>query len=190
MIVKDIHEKLLSCIQSMLIDLKINLLYYGEFSLFINFHEQESVGTCGVNVSSRGMNFYYNPKFLDKLSQKEVNFIDLHENFHLLFNHPRRTVTGQYNPKLANIAQDMIINHIIWEDINHDFVEIPKDDKGKNMALFVPKEYTGKLIFEELYEWIKDKKDEHDKKKKCEGQQPGAGQDGGSQPCPDCNGTG
>lgn len=197
MIVKDIHEKLLNGIQQMLIDLKVNLPYYGEFNLFVNFHEQESVGTCGVNVSAKGMNFYYNPKFLDKLSQKEVNFITLHEDFHLLFNHPRRTVTGQYNPKLANIAQDMIINHIIWEDINHDFVEVPKDDKGKNMALFVPKEYPKekKLIFEELYEWLKEKKDEHDKKNqqnkncKCktcsgtgkdpqsgQGQQPGQGQ--------------
>lgn len=219
MIVKDIHEKLLNGIQSMLIDLKINLPYYGEFNLFVNFHEQESVGTCGVNVSAKGMNFYYNPKFLDKLSQKEVNFITLHEDFHLLFNHPRRTVTGQYNPKLANIAQDMIINHIIWEDINHDFVEVPKDDKGKNMALFVPKEYPKekKLIFEELYEWLKEKKDEHDKKNqqnkncKCktcsgtgkdpqsgQGQQPGQGQGqqgqgqggGTQQPCPDCNGSG
>lgn len=182
MIVKDIHEKLLNGIQQMLIDLKVNLPYYGEFNLFVNFHEQESVGTCGVNVSAKGMNFYYNPKFLDKLSQKEVNFITLHEDFHLLFNHPRRTVTGQYNPKLANIAQDMIINHIIWEDINHDFVEVPKDDKGKNMALFVPKEYPKekKLIFEELYEWLKEKKDEHDKKnqqnKNCK--------------CKTCSGTG
>jgi len=180
MIVKDIHEKLLNGIQQMLIDLKVNLPYYGEFNLFVNFHEQASVGTCGVNVSAKGMNFYYNPNFLDKLSQKEVNFITLHEDFHLLFNHPRRTVTGQYNPKLANIAQDMIINHIIWEDINHDFVEVPKDDKGKNMALFVPKDYTGKLIFEELYEWLKEKKDEHDKKK----------QSNSNCKCKTCNGTG
>ena len=200
MIVKDIHEKLLDCIQQMLIDLKVSLPYYGEFNLFVNFHEQASVGTCGVNVSARGMNFYYNPGFLDKLAQKEVNFITLHEDFHLLFNHPRRTVTGQYNPKLANIAQDMIINHIIWEDINHDFVEIPKDDKGKNMALFVPKDYSGKLIFEELYEWLKDKKDEHDKKKKegkgqCKscggsGKQPNPDGSGTQEKCPDCNGTG
>jgi predicted metal-dependent peptidase len=202
MVLKNIHEKLLSGIQTMLIDTKINLPYYGEFNLHINFVENDSVGTCGVNVSSKGMNFFYSPKFLEDMSQKEVNFITLHEDFHLLFNHPKRTVTGQYDHKMSNIAQDMIINHVIWEDIPHAFVEIPKNKDGKNMALFVPKEYTGKLIFEELYEWLKDEKEkwqkeqkknseckscggsgkkdqgqgQQDQKQKGQGQQPGDGQ--------------
>jgi hypothetical protein len=67
---------------------------------------------------------------------------------------------------MSNIAQDMIINHVIWEDIPHAFVEIPKNKDGKNMALFVPKEYTGKLIFEELYEWLKDEKEKWQKEQK------------------------
>ena len=178
MIVKNIHEKLLNSIQTMLIDTKVSLPYYGEFNLHINFHESDSVGTCGVNVSSKGMNFFYSPNFLEDISQKEVNFITLHEDFHLLFNHPRRTMAGQYDHKMANIAQDMIINHIIWEDISHAFVEIPKDKNGKNMALFVPKEYPGKLIFEELYEWLKDDKEKWQKSNQCQSE------------CQSCNGTG
>ena len=178
MIIKNIHEKLLSGIQTMLIDTKINLPYYGEFNLHINFHEQDSIGTCAVNVTSKGMNFFYSPKFLEDMSLKEVNFITLHEDFHLLFNHPRRTVTGQYDHKLSNIAQDMIINHVIWEDISHAFVEIPKNKDGKNMALFVPKEYQGKLIFEELYEWLKDEKEKWEKEQKKNSQ------------CKSCNGSG
>ena len=178
MIIKNIHEKLLSGIQTMLIDTKINLPYYGEFNLHVSFHEQDSIGTCAVNVTSKGMNFYYSPKFLENMSQKEVNFITLHEDFHLLFNHPRRTITGQYDHKLSNIAQDMIINHVIWEDITHAFVEIPKSPDGKNMALFVPKEYTGKLIFEELYEWLKEEKEKWQKEQKQNSQ------------CQSCNGSG
>jgi predicted metal-dependent peptidase len=112
------------------------------------------------------------------MSQKEVNFITLHEDFHLLFNHPRRTITGQYDHKLSNIAQDMIINHVIWEDIPHAFVEIPKSPDGKNMALFVPKEYEGKLIFEELYEWLKEEKEKWQKEQKQNSQ------------CQSCSGTG
>lgn len=182
MIVKNIHEKLLNTIQTMLIDTRVNLPYYGEFNLHVNFHEQESIGTCAINITSKGMNFFYSPSFLEHLSQKEVNFITLHEDFHLLFNHPRRTITGQYDHKLSNIAQDMIINHVIWEDISHAFVEIPKNKDGKNMALFVPKDYTGKLIFEELYEWLKEEKEEFQKRQKegkCKNSQ-----------CQSCNGTG
>lgn len=182
MIIKNIHEKLLNGIQTMLIDTKINLPYYGEFNLHINFHEQDTIGTCAVNVTSKGMNFFYSPKFLENMSQKEVNFITLHEDFHLLFNHPRRTITGQYDHKLSNIAQDMIINHIIWEDISHSFVEIPKSEDGKNMALFVPKEYTGKLIFEELYEWLKEEKEKYDKQKKDKGCK--------NDKCQSCDGSG
>lgn len=165
MIIKNIHEKLINTVQSMLIDTQVNLPFYGEYNLHITFHEQDSIGTCAVNVTPKGMNFYYSPKFLENMSQKEVNFIDLHEIFHLLFDHPRRTVTGQYDHKLSNIVQDMIINHIIWEDITHSFVEIPKSTDGKNMALFVPEEYTGKLIFEELYEWMKEEKEKWQKDK-------------------------
>ncbi len=215
MIIKNIHEKLLNCVQTMLIDTKINLPFYGEYNLHINFHEQDSIGTCAVNATSKGFNFFYSPKFLEDMSQKEVNFIDIHEIFHLLFNHPKRTVTGQYDHKLSNVAQDMIINHIIWEDINHSFVEIPKDKNGKNMALFVPKEYTGKLIFEELYEWLKEEKEKHQKNKQksqcqsCGGSgdkqdgkgkgkdksdksgQSGQGEgQGNGEQCPDCNGSG
>lgn len=177
MVIKNIHEKLLESIQVMLVDTKVNLPFYGNFNLFVNFNENENIPTCGVNMTAKGMNFYYSSKFLENLSQKEVNFITLHEDFHLLWNHPKRTITGQYDHKLSNIAQDMIINHIIVEDIPANFIEIPKDEKGRNMALFVPKEYTGKLIFEELYEWLRDEKEKRDKQKQ-------------QNQCKSCNGTG
>ena len=195
-------------IQTMLIDTKVNLPYYGNFNLFVSFNERKDIDTCAVNMTAKGMNFYYNSEFLQNLSQKEVNFITLHEDFHLLWNHPKRTITGQYDPKLSNIAQDMIINHIIWEDIPHTFVEIPKDKDGKNMALFVPKEYKGKLIFEEIYEWLRDEKEKREKQQKKDGQckscqgtgekqdgqgQPKDKQDGdgqGDDPCDDCGGSG
>ena len=174
----EMHEKIMQSCQEMLIDLTINLPYYGNFLLFMNFIESKHLPTCGVNITGKGMNFYYNSKFLDGKTQKEVNFIVIHEIFHLLWSHPKRTITGQYEHKLANIAQDMIINHIIWEDIDHIFVDIPKDNRGRNMTLFLPKEYNGGLIFEELYEWLRDERDKRKNKNKC-----------GSK-CQTCNGTG
>lgn len=159
------HPKLANGIETLMCDALIDLEFYGQFNLFINFNQQDSIGTCAVNVTSKGMNFYYSTPFLDKLSQEEVNFVLLHENFHLLFNHPQRTVTGVFNHKLANIAQDMIINHLIVQDIPSSFAQIPKTPDGKNMPLFLPIEYTGKLIFEELYEWLKEEKEKWSKNK-------------------------
>ena len=157
------HEKIIQSCQTMLIDLTINLQYYGNFLFFLSFFERNDIKTCGVNVTNNGMNFYYNKDYLDQISQKSVNFIVIHEIFHLLWRHPQRTVSGLFNHKIANIVQDMIINTIIWQDIDHNFIEIPKNNEGKNIGLFVPEEYNGPLIFEFLYEWINDNKDEYSK---------------------------
>lgn len=189
--INNTHPKIETCVKHMIIDTKYSLPFYGEYNLMINFKGTDSIPTCGVNVSRSGMNFYYNSEFLDNLPQEEVNFIDIHEIFHLLFNHPKRTVGGRYDPHLANIAQDMIINSIIWSDIKRTFVQIPKDEKGKNMALFLPKEYTGEPIFEKLYEWLAEEKEKHKNKKKIKCQPcDGSGENDNGDSCPSCDGEG
>lgn len=163
---KQMHQKLTDSIVAMMAT--GDLPYYGEFALFINFYQINSpqVPTAGVNVTSAGMNFYWNKDFIDGLEQPQVNFLLLHEEMHLLFDHVKRSVG--YDQRMANIAQDMIINQIIYDDImkhqglgspgtgvgNDPFIDIPKDHFKNNSALFIPKEYKGEAIFEELYEWL------------------------------------
>lgn len=177
--------------------------YYAEFNTFVNFYESSNIPTCGVNVTNEGMNFYWNRKFVDDLDSKEALFLLLHEDFHLLFDHTKRSIV--YNKSFANIAQDMIINQIIFDEImkhdkTKDKVSIPKhkdefildkEDKpvigkngkpvknpyfGKNSGLFIPKEYKGEPIFENLYEWLKDKQDEYKQRKAQQEQKDGQGQ--------------
>jgi len=150
------HDKLQSCISHM-ISGEV-LPYYGEFNLFVNFIKDSTVKTCGVNLTDSGMNFYWNEEFLDYLPQPQVNFVLIHETFHLLFDHPERS--EGYQKDISNIAQDMIINQIIKDDILRTdkplikgFVEIPVYG-DKKMAIFPPYEYKGNLIFEELYWWL------------------------------------
>ncbi len=147
----------------------VDMPYYAEFNAAVNFYERANdpnLKTAGVNVTEKGMNHFYNPKFVDSLSQKAVNFLVLHETFHLLFNHPRRTRHGGYDHELSNIAQDMIINQILMKDIKTSFIDIPKNKEGKNTALFIPKEYEGDWIFEVLYDWLKLKKEETEKRRR------------------------
>lgn len=165
-----LHPKITHCLEMMLLNSNVDLPYFAEFNAPINFFERKNdpnLPTAGVNVTEQGMNHYYNPKFVDELSQKEVNFLVLHETFHLLFNHPLRTRSGGYDHKLSNIAQDMIINQILVKDIKSSFIDIIKDKKtGKNSALFIPKEYEGEWVFEILYDWLKLKKEETNKRRK------------------------
>ena len=168
------HEKLTEAVVAMMAT--GNLPYYGEFALFINFFESKNnphIPTAGVNVTSSGMNFYWDRNFIEKLPQTEINFLLIHEEFHLLFDHVKRSVG--YDLRSANIVQDMIINQIIYDEIMKQqglgtgpkpFLSVPKDEFGKNSALFIPKEYKGEAIFEDLYEWYVNKKREWQEKNK------------------------
>jgi len=163
---KKIHNKLAVANQLLLVDTtKLNgvdsgLPFFGEFNLSLNFIENRNIPTCGVNITREGINLYYNSDFLDSLPQKQVNFILLHEDFHILFDHHRRT-DKNYNFELANVAQDMIINYIILQDIPKSYAELPTDSMGRNMGVFLPDEYDGKLIFEELYKWLEGEYDNY-----------------------------
>lgn len=163
----NIHPKIINCFETMLLDSRVNLPFYSEFNSGVNFYERKNdphIKTAGVNVTEKGMNHYYNPDFVSKLSQKAVNFLVLHETFHLLFNHCVRS--RLYNHELTNIAQDMIINTILIQQIKPNFVDIPKTEEGLNSALFLPKTYEGDWMFEAVYDWLKKQKDETENRRK------------------------
>lgn len=168
MLKSNLHPKLIQTIEVMLLNSRVNLPYYGEFNLHVNYQEKRNdpaIKTAGVNVTAKGMNHYYNPDFIDSLTQEQVNFLVLHETFHLLFNHPKRTRMGGYDHKLSNIAQDMIINTTLVQAINPSFIDIPKDKYGRNNGLFLPKDYEQEEVFEILYDWLKTKKEDWEKRR-------------------------
>ena len=178
-LMKKIHEKLVVCSTG----LQFKFPYYSEIFLCTNFHETDKVPTMGVNVTTNGFNFYYNPKFTDGLLQSEVNFIAIHEIFHLIFDHCART-TKNYDRQLSNIAQDMIINTIIVNEIERKHgkdpkfpITIPKDKKGQHTALFLPKEYPSDLprTFEHVYEWLQDEQNKRKQEQNGDQSQNGEG---------------
>jgi len=84
----------------------------------LKYIEDKKVPTCGVDA--RG-NFYYNPKFLDDLTNRdELLGVLAHEVMHLVLKHPSRqkhrniivmSPTGIVS--LYNIASDICINNIL-----------------------------------------------------------------------------
>lgn len=150
-------------IERCVIDMTVNdLPFYGEFALFMSFYKSEDVPTCAVNVSSRGTpRFYWNKEFVEKQDQKSMNFLIIHEEMHLLLDHVQRSIG--YDDRFSNIAEDMIINQIIWEDIivngtndSRNKLKMPVDKYGNNIGVLIPRRYQGKDSFHELYKWVKE----------------------------------
>ena len=158
------HEKITNSIDVMISDAMLGLQYYGEFCQYINFKQVKSIETCGVTVDLHGMRFYFNDEFVDELTQEEMNFVMIHEIFHLLWDHQARTRRCGYEHDLSNVVQDMIINDVIRTDIvdkmkyhnklnkrNMSFAEAPVNrETNKVWVLHKPEEYIGKLSFEEM----------------------------------------
>lgn len=184
------NEKLISVIQEFLVNPRMK--FFGEFSLYINFHEAESVKigegvnycpipTAGVNATKKGFNFYYNKDFIESLNEKQCVFLILHEISHLLFLHGYRSVRIDAEPKMSNIAKDMIINSGILSDIDDTFYEKIEGLK------YIPKEYDGELIFEDLYLWLLDQYDKYKEWKSTKSQKTPNNKSDNSSECPDDN---
>lgn len=140
---------------------------------------QGIIPTIGVRATRNGFEMLYNKKFVDdqKLTQANLTAILIHEVCHLLFKH---TTRGKgYNQAVANIAMDMIINSLISKNVDKRFAELPYG------AYYIPKEYLGEWIFEDLYSWLMNTdpetgNDTSDSDDEQEGKEQGQGQGNGN----------
>lgn len=157
------NKKLSEGIQNLILNDKLQ--FFGEFALNIIFKESNKIDTAGVTFEKQHMICYYNDKFINSLSDKEVIFILLHEIHHLILCHINRSSNSYYNKKLSNIAQDAIINDMILRELkNIDISFVPKmKDKDVPNCIFIDKDYNDEKIFEIYYDYLKKKKEDYDK---------------------------
>ena len=73
-----------------------------------------------------GVNEIYGRKFTDSLTDAQLRFVVLHENYHKLYRH---LITWRHlydeDPQLANIACDYVINLKIYDDNKDGFATMP-----------------------------------------------------------------
>jgi predicted metal-dependent peptidase len=96
-------------------------------------------------AATNGRNFYYNTKFVQKLSVKKLEFLFGHEICHCVFDHFGRV--GSRDRQLSNIAQDYAVNQILVDErIGEKITEVKicYDPKYRGMAW--------EEIYDELYE--------------------------------------
>ena len=189
------HPLITEATQNMLVDLYHNMSFYGQFSLFFKHIGNKSNKSCSIYIDkSSVINFVYNPDFFDNLGQstndyesdellklKQVTFVYLHCMLHIIFNHSSRVKNSSINKELSHLAQDMIINSILKSDISDKFIKVPVYPKTeendlfgltkKNMPMFIPIEYEGDILFEELYMFVLDRYEYFRKKTNYESEQ-------------------
>lgn len=151
------HPKLNEAIQSLLLPHREDFYFF--FLGHVDFYEVDPASvempTAGVTVINMRLAFIWCQSFIDSLSVDEtlcqLRALLLHEIFHLLDNHIER---GKgYVHQIADIAMDMIINHLIVKHHTFDSRQRKMTELSEGWVKLDPN-YKGLLVFEPLYEWL------------------------------------
>ena len=97
-------------------------------------------------AATNGRDFYYNKKFVEKLSVKKLEFLFGHEICHAVFDHFGRV--GSRDRQLSNIAQDYAVNQIL--------VDERIGEKITEVKICYDQKYRG-LAWEEIYDILYEK---------------------------------
>lgn len=90
--------------------LLIKYPFFGSVVANLKYEENVDCGTAGTD----GKTIYYNPEFINSLSEDEQTFIFAHEVCHIAFDHIYRS-EGK-DKELWNIATDSVINAFLEQD--------------------------------------------------------------------------
>lgn len=121
--------------------------FFGEFALLTRFipTNDKEFWLGAITVTKRGPLCYYNPVNIQKLTKGQLRFLLIHEFLHVLYRHHARESRFSYDHKLANYAQDVVINTrlLSGEFRDVEFIEggVQLPEKCKNIP----------LVFEAIY---------------------------------------
>jgi predicted metal-dependent peptidase len=126
-------------------------------------------------AATNGRDFFYNKKFVEKLSVKKLEFLFGHEICHAVFDHFGRV--GSRDRMLSNIAQDFAVNQILVDERIGDKiteVKICYDPKYRGLAweeiYDLLYEQAEKITMPQLLQQLGDLLDEHIKEGDGEGE--------------------
>ncbi len=122
----------------------LNNGFFGILLMHLKFGLEEGINTAATD----GMKIVFDPKFLDGITDKELEFILMHELMHVVLKHPFRL----NDDDLSNIACDIVVNSTIKHAMgdNDDSISV-KNFGGVSMHL-TPEGQEGYLYsVEEIY---------------------------------------
>ena len=124
--------------------------FYGLLIMHMKFALDEECETAATD----GVRIFFNPDFLDSISDSELDFILMHEILHVVLQHCSRR--GDRDSEQFNIACDIVVNSNILKSCGMDENEITLEEYGGSMHLAPDGkegyEYTAEQVYEMLSE--------------------------------------
>lgn len=143
-------EKSAQEIEDLLVKSRVSMLikapFFGNLATRLRFID--ATLWCPT-IATDGRNFYYNKHFVAALAERdgELEFGVGHEVLHCVYDHMDKIMLGDRDRRLANIAQDYVINA--------DLVEANIGKKIELVEICFDYQYRGKTwqeIYDELYD--------------------------------------
>lgn len=135
----------------------VQLMRDKNFCLFSGVFMVGKVEVCDkeMTASTDGRNVKYGREFVDRLNDKQLAFLVVHEAMHKAYRHMHVwKKIAKENRKLANMAMDYVINlQIVDFDPNALVVQMPTDENGELLGLLDP-QYRG-MDTMQVYEILK-----------------------------------
>lgn len=126
----------------------INNGFYGLLLMHMIYSIDENCDTAATD----GERIYFGPKFMDELSDSELDFILMHEILHVVLQHCFRH--GDRNDKQFNIACDIVVNSNILRSNHMNLQTITLNKYGESMHIAPDGkegyEYTAEQVYEML----------------------------------------
>ena len=107
---------------------RMRLLCNNGFYGLLIMHLKFTLNDSGERVWTDGERLFFNPEFLDKLSDDELDYILQHEIMHIALKHCQRAVG--FEKERFNIAIDTIVNSMILQANNMDEKSITLKEFG------------------------------------------------------------
>lgn len=147
---------------------RLSLLVKQPFYALLLLHMKFALDLICETAYTDGERIAFNPDFIDALSDKELEFVLMHEALHAALGHPFRKQSN-YELECYDKACDIVVNSNILYNFNMDIKSITL----KNFGIAIHKTPSGKEgyectveeVYDELFELFKKNKN----KKNCKG---------------------
>lgn len=153
------EEKIKSYIKRLLLArmrILCNNGFYGLLLMHMTYSLDEETETAYTD----GKRIAFSPKFMDSLSDSELDFVLMHEILHVVLRHCART--GDRDHEMYNIACDIVVNSNIKLSCGNDPKSITLKKWGESMHLTPQGKEGHKYTAEEVYEMLAKKRKRND----------------------------